>query len=369
SNPAEAIAAGFVAGAVMESRGAGAAAAAAAAPLVSGADPVSLGIGAAAALVSRRVWPVPPSDGAEARKVWPRGRAEPRSGGEGLFVAVNTASGNGDSPADALRRELPRAEVEEVDLVDGDELRKALDEGAEHATALGVSGGDGSINTAAQVALENDSALAVFPSGTFNHLAGALAIEGADDTFAAIEDGEAVAIDAATIDGHVFLNTASFGAYAELVDMRERLEHRLGKWPAVLVALVRVLRHSRPVAVEIDGRPRKVWMAFIGNCRYSPSGFAPSWRRRLDDEQIDFRCVDGSTPFARTRLVLAVLTGRLGRCKVYEQRVVKELRIQSLEGPLRLARDGETFMSSGDEVVVRKLPQRLAVYCPHEQVG
>lgn len=367
--PADAVAAAFVTGAAMESGASGAALAALAAPAVLEANPASLVAGALAALVSRRVWPVPPAEGPEARKVSLSETAVPGARGEGLFVAVNTASGNGDTPADDLRRELPRAEVEEVEIVDGKELRKALDEGADRAAALGVSGGDGSINTAAQVALEHDSPLAVFPSGTFNHLAGALSIEAPGETLAAMRNGEAVAMDAATIDGHVFLNTASFGAYTELVDMREKLEKRLGKWPAVVVALVRVLRSAKPVAVEIDGRPRKVWMAFIGNCRYFPSGFAPSWRKRLDDEQIDFRCVDGSTPFARTRLVLAVLTGRLGRSKVYEQRVVKELRIRSLDGPLRLARDGETFQSSSEDVVVRKLPQKLAVYCPHEGVG
>lgn len=369
---AEAMAASFVAGASLESPAAGLASLAVAAPAsrpAPGGNHAGALTGAAVALVTRRIWPVPPADGPQAAMASLSGRTEPSADGDGLFVAVNTASGNGSGPAQDLEGELPGADVEEVEIVDGKELRKALDEGAEESAALGVSGGDGSINTAAQVALEHRKPLAVFPSGTFNHLAGALSIDSPDDTVAAIENGEVVGIDAATIDGHVFVNTASFGAYAELVAMRKKLETKLGKWPAVLVALVRVLRHSKPVSVEIDGRPRKIWMAFIGNCRYSPSGFAPSWRRRLDDGQIDFRCVDGSAPLARTRLVLAVLTGRLGRCKVYEQTVVKELRIRSLDGPLRLARDGETFMSSSDEVVVRKLPRRLEVYCSNEKVG
>jgi diacylglycerol kinase family enzyme len=62
---------------------------------------------------------------------------------------------------------------------------------------------------------------------------------------------------------------------------------------------------------------------------------------------------------------VAVLTGRLGRSKVYHQSVVQRLRIHSLNGPLRLARDGETFEGSED-VVIEKLPKRLAVYVPHE---
>lgn len=365
---AEAAAAAFATGAGLELPAAGVATAALGAGALRRARPRALLTGAAIAVASRRVWPVPPADGPHVPPVHLSDEDEAAPDGEGLFVAVNTASGGGGERTDELEHELPGAEVEKVDIVDGSELRRALDDGAERADVLGVSGGDGSINTAAQVALDHGKALAVFPSGTFNHLAGALSIETPAETVDAIGKGEAVSMDTATIDGHVFLNTASFGAYVELVDMREKLEAKLGKWPAVVVALVRVLRHSKPVAVEIDGRPLKIWMAFIGNCRYSPSGFAPSWRRRLDDAKIDFRYVDGTAPFARTRLVLAVLTGRLGRSKVYEQRVVEELHIHSLQGRLRLARDGETFLSSSEDVVVRKLPQRLTVYCPHEQV-
>jgi undecaprenyl-diphosphatase len=230
--------------------------------------------------------------------------------------------------------------------------------------ALGVSGGDGTINTAAQVALDADKALMVVPTGTFNHLARDLGVASTADAIDAVKSGEAVAVDVATIGGRVFLNTASFGSYVELVDARERLEKRIGKWPAVVVALVRVLRHSDPIDVEIDGVPKKVWMAFIGNCRYHPSGFAPTWRERLDDGLLDVRYVSGDQPYARTRLIMAVMTGRLGRSKVYSQSTVKGLRLRSLEGPLRLARDGESFDGPGD-LVIEKLEKRLAVYAPH----
>ena len=85
----------------------------------------------------------------------------------------------------------------------------------------------------------------------------------------------------------------------------------------MIVALARVLRRAEPLRIEIDGKPSRVWMAFIGNCRYSPPGFAPAWRSRLDDEVIDVRVVGADTPFARLRLVWAVLTGTLSRTEVY----------------------------------------------------
>jgi undecaprenyl-diphosphatase len=370
---AEAMAAAFATGASLESPIAGIPATAAALVTLREGEPEAIAasaLGAGVALGSTRVWPVRPSEGPDVPKVSLPDDQEPHPDGEGLFVAVNSDAGNGEqSCSDELRDSLPQAKIEEIEIVEGNELRKALDDATEHALALGIAGGDGSINTAAQVAMDNEKPLVVFPAGTLNHLTGALGIDCVDQSIQALKDGEAVGIDVATIDNHVFVNTASFGAYVELVDMREKLEKRIGKWPAVVIALIRVLRHSEPVCVEIDGDQKKVWMAFIGNCRYSPSGFAPSWRRRLDDEQIDFRYVDGSAPWARLRLIAAVLTGRLGRCKIYKQTVVDELRIRSLEGPLRLARDGETFEASSDEIVVRKLPKRLAVYCPHEKIA
>ncbi|MEA2435196.1 MAG: hypothetical protein QOG54_2653 [Actinomycetota bacterium] len=369
----EAAAVAFLTGATLESAPAGGLIGAfAIGPLLSGSGHPAArlgaaGIGASIGLASTRMWPIPPELGPQAPKVWLPEHAEPNEDGAGLSIVVNVHSGDGDAPTAEIRAAFPKAEVMEVDVTDGDDIRKAFDEALNSgAIALGVCGGDGTVNTAAQVALDAKRALVVFPGGTFNHFTGALGIETIQDAAEAVKSGEAVGVDVATIAGQVFLNTASFGSYPELVDARERLERRFGKWPAVVIALIRVLRKSDPVEIEIDGQPKQIWMAFIGNCRYHPSGFAPSWRERLDDEQIDFRYVSAGHPFARTRLILAILTGRLGRSKVYVQTCVEKLELRSLEGSLRLARDGETF-EGPEDIVVEKLEKRLAVYVPHSK--
>jgi diacylglycerol kinase family enzyme len=129
------------------------------------------------------------------------------------------------------------------------------------------------------------------------------------------------------------------------------------------VALYKVLRHAEQVRIEIDGEPRTVWMVFVGNCRYHPAGFAPSWRERLDDGQLDIRVVDGAAPWSRVRLIVSVLTGRLARCRAYEQRFERRVTVRSREGRLRLARDGETF-DGPDEFTIEKAPEPLVVYVP-----
>jgi undecaprenyl-diphosphatase len=183
-----------------------------------------------------------------------------------------------------------------------------------------------------------------------------------------VRAGHAAEIDVGRIAGRPFLNTASFGSYVELVDAREALEGRIGKWPALAVAAARVLRRGAPVEVEIDGVRHVLWLAFVGNCRYMPDGMAPTWRERLDDGQLDVRVVDAAHPFCRTRLVLAVMTGTLRRTRVFSTWRTTAMVVASADGPLRLARDGETF-DGPDQVEIRKDDDRLVVFTPRRGGG
>jgi undecaprenyl-diphosphatase len=323
---------------------------------------VRLGLGAALAIGTRRLWPVAPDTPAGNRtRPVPTSRRTPSPDGAGLTIVVNPRSGPPlkRDVADELREGLPAAKLIELDFER--DVVDVMYEAAKGASALGVAGGDGTVNAAAGVALELDLPLLVVPAGTLNHFARDVGLDTVEDAIQAVRAGGLIAADVAEIDGQPFLNTASFGAYVDLVDARQQLEDRIGKWPAVVVALVRVLRRSGPVNVEIDGHRRQIWIAFIGNCRYEPPGFAPSWRDRLDDGILDVRVVEGGHPFARTRLVLAVLTGTLARSRVYKASTTERLVVRSLDGPLRLARDGETFDGS-DEIVVAKCERRLQVF-------
>jgi undecaprenyl-diphosphatase len=323
-----------------------------------------IGSGAALAVATPRLWPVAPDTTAgERTRTAPSTRKMPSSDGAGLTVVVNPSSGPALSrnPSDELREGLPAARIIELD--GEQDPVEVMREAAKEATALGVAGGDGTVNAAAGVALEHGLPLLVVPAGTLNHFARDAGLDTVADAIDAVRSGSLIEVDVAEIDGEPFLNTASFGAYVDLVDAREQLEDRIGKWPAVVVALMRVLRRSDPVTVEVGGQRKEIWIAFIGNCRYHPEGFAPSWRNQLDDGALDVRVVEAGHPFARVRLVLAVLTGTLARSRVYKTWTTDRLVVRSLDGKLRLARDGETFDGS-DEIVVCKCPERLEVFIP-----
>lgn len=293
-----------------------------------------------------------------------RGRVSPSEDGTGLHVVTNAASGSGAAPdaLDEIRAGLPGARITVVER--GDELTGAMEQAASSARSLGVLGGDGTVNIAARAAIAAGVPLAVFPGGTLNHFARDLGLDEIAGTIDAVRAGHVVAIDVGEIAGHVFVNNASLGSYSELVDAREALEARIGKWPAMSVALARVLRRSQRHDVCIDGRHQQVWMVFIGNGAYQPAGFAPVDRTDLADGLLDVRIIDASRPWSRTRLVVALLLGQLARSGVYDQHCVPSLAISATDGlPTRLAADGETFDGPA-EVAVSKRPIALRVHVP-----
>jgi diacylglycerol kinase family enzyme/membrane-associated phospholipid phosphatase len=322
-------------------------------------------IGAGVAVATLKVWPHTDPTPATARPVrsqLARVTGEPSADGAGLTIVINPSarSGRGNDPTDELRAALPAARI--VALDDGDDLGSAL-RAAAGARALGIVGGDGSINAAAVVALEHDCPLVVVPGGTLNHFARDLGLETVADAISAVQRGQLVEVDVGTIDGRPFLNTASCGSYPKLVEAREALEGSIGKWAALGVALARVLRDDEPFEVTIDGRAHDIWMIFVGNCAYEPPGFAPATRSRLDDGSFDVRIVDGSHPHARLRLIAAALTGNLARSRVYTRQLVRTLDFVIDSDNQMLAADGEVF--AGHKAFrVAKHSRRLRVYAP-----
>ena len=319
--------------------------------------------GTAAGLLTLRWWPRRPLEPAEAAR--PRREAPAAPAGQGLVLVVNSDSGTASAElAGQLRAELPDARI--VVAAEGSELPGLLTEAARTAKILGVAGGDGSVQLAAGLAVDRGLPLLVVPAGTFNHFAADLGVRSVTDAVTALRAGDAVLVDVARAGQRSFVNTASTGIYVDLVRAREEYEQRLGKWPAVLVALAHVLRHSLPADLVVNGHRRRVWLLFAGNCRYEPQGAAPSYRPDLSDSQLDIRMIDGSRPLARVRLLAAVALGTLGRCRVYRSWTASSLHVTTPDGtPVLLSVDGEAVQAE-PSLMLRKRSERLLVYRPSE---
>lgn len=317
-------------------------------------------VGAAAGVATLRPFPrARLHAAAELTEAAPDAPARPT--GEGTIVVVNPGAGSDElqTLTATVRDRLPEARVV-VGSPDGD-LKKILEEAAQHAEILAIAGGDGSIGPAAAAARRHAIPLLVLPIGTLNHFADELGLADADAAFDALASGRAIRIDLATVGAETYVNLASIGGYPEVVDARRRFEDRIGKWPATVLGTLHVLRHGRPLELTVDGSARRVWMLIVGNGHFEPRGYAPTDRPRLDGGELDVRIVRADRRGARARLLLGVLLGTLARSAVYDEELLSELHVRSDGRVLRAARDGEPFQAP-PETTFRVHPRSLTVY-------
>lgn len=296
---------------------------------------------------------------------------------QGATAETPAGGATAEPPALGLLRELlPKAEVVLCDPASGtlgEELERAAARAAEQGGALGVCGGDGTVNSAAVVAARTGVPLAVLPGGTHNNFAFDLGIEATGDTCRAVESGDAVGVDLGRFTpqprvpgqpagepGH-FLNTFSLGAYPDLVRIRERWAHRIGAWPAGILAALRVLHTSGPVEAGLGGDRRPLWLLFAGNCAYSV-GVAPVRRHDLADGRLDIRIVRAGR-WARTRLVVAAFTSMIDRSPLHSSSRMKRLMITDIPPGTSLAFDGEVAEAPA-ALLLDKQHEALTVYRP-----
>ncbi|WP_078315515.1 bifunctional phosphatase PAP2/diacylglycerol kinase family protein [Mycobacterium sp. D16Q16] len=321
------------------------------------------GIGAGIAVLGARV--VPPIVPTTVRTADPlQVDTVARPEGEGVVLVVNPASGDGTGQRilDQVRKALPRAEIVELDK--DDDVIAVMRGASGRAEVLAVGGGDGTVACAAGVAAQTDTPLAVFPGGTFNHFAKDIGCDSVAKTVDAIRRGSVSRVDLVYLnEKQVVINTASIGSYPKFVQVREKLERRIGKPLAAVYAMLHMLRRDHPVRIRFDNKTIQTSLFFLGNSVYLPSGFAPSLRSRLDDGLIDVRILETGRKFSGVRILTALALGRLQRSPLYHELQVPEFSFTAVDGPTVLARDGE----AGDKLAEASFTvhyRALAVFRP-----
>jgi diacylglycerol kinase family enzyme len=145
-------------------------------------------------------------------------------------LIMNPKSGGGKAERFKLADECRRRGIEPVLLTPGDDLRQLAEDAiGQGADAIGMAGGDGSQALVASVAAQAGVPYVCVPAGTRNHFALDLGLNrddvvGALDAFA---DGVEQRIDLATVNGRTFVNNASLGLYAKVVQSPEYRDAKL----------------------------------------------------------------------------------------------------------------------------------------------
>ena len=143
-----------------------------------------------------------------------------RASARHLVLLMNPRSGGGKAERFGLADLCRQRNIEPIVLQPGDDLRQLAEDAVAHgADVLGMAGGDGSQALVASVASEHSIPFVVVPAGTRNHFALDLGLDRDDVPGAldAYEDGVDTVVDLAEVNGRVFVNNASMGVYAKIV--------------------------------------------------------------------------------------------------------------------------------------------------------
>ncbi len=156
-------------------------------------------------------------------------------------LILNPKSGGGKAERFKLAEECHRRGIRPVLLTPGDDLRELAEDAVRQgADAIGMAGGDGSQALVASVAAEAGIPYVCVPAGTRNHFALDLGLN-RDDVVGALDayaDGVEQQIDLATVNGRTFVNNASLGLYAKVVQSPEYRDAKLRTAAAMLPDLL-----------------------------------------------------------------------------------------------------------------------------------
>ncbi|MFI6449232.1 diacylglycerol/lipid kinase family protein [Kitasatospora sp. NPDC050543] len=240
--------------------------------------------------------------------------------------------------------------------------RRAVADGAD---LLGVAGGDGTQALVAEVAAEHDLPFLVISAGTRNHFAMDLGLDRTDPATCldALVQGVELRVDLGTVAGRAFVNTVSFGAYAEIVQSPAYRDAKAGTALDALPELLAGQAGSRVTAVADGVRLDQPQALLVSNNPYDTRDRLGGGRRpKLDTGRLGVLGlrVEGAVQAA------AVALG--GQSAGITELTAREVVVTSGTADIPVAVDGESLVLP---VPVRCTvrPGALRVRVPRDRPG
>jgi diacylglycerol kinase family enzyme len=220
------------------------------------------------------------------------------------------------------------------------------------ANVLIAAGGDGTINAAASALIHQPTALGVIPAGTLNHFARDLEIPLEPEKAAQVLlEGRIIQVDAAAVNGRVFINNSVLGLFPNYRVAREAWERhgfgstRVGRFVATVAAVLKIfwrLPHLT-VSLNVEGRRRTLRTPFVlvGNNEHRMEGLALGKRTRLDAGALWVYVMRPCSRWRLLRMILGLITGRAPREDIFEMFRASQVTIDSKRRRIGVGIDGE----------------------------
>ena len=284
------------------------------------------------------------------------------------YLIMNPKSGGGKVEKFDLKRKAEELGAE-VFLIGGPEpvdvakvARQAVDRCAD---LLGVAGGDGTQALVAGIAAEHGIPFVVISAGTRNHFALDLGLDREDPSAClnALSDGVELQVDLGVINGQTFVNNASFGAYAEVVETPAYRGDKLNTTLNTLPDLLQGHRGAR-LRARADGTEIEAPQALlVSNNPYGTGDIAGLGRRASLDRSV--LGVIGVT-VANARQAVGLLRGK--HATGLSVLTTKQIEITADAPQIPVGVDGESILMSTPVSCVVS-PRALRVWVPRDRPG
>jgi diacylglycerol kinase family enzyme len=283
-------------------------------------------------------------------------------------LLINPKSGGGKAERFDLPGEARKRGIRAVVLERGDDLlelaTQALSDGAD---LIGMAGGDGSQALVATVAMQHNVPHVCIPAGTRNHFALDLGLD-RDDVIGALDaftDGVERRIDLARVNEHVFVNNASLGVYAEVVQSDAYRDAKLETWTQLLPELLGPgappidLEFEGPEGTELSDAP----LVLVSNNPYQLTSLAGAGTRaRLDTGRLGLVAVRITAASDIAEFVMFETVGQAQRFHGLLEWSDVRFEVRS-SSPIAVGLDGEALMLEPPLQFV-SLPGALRVRLP-----
>ena len=259
--------------------------------------------------------------------------------------------------------------VETVMLDHGLDLEQlARDAVARGADCLGMAGGDGSQALVASIAVECGIPFVCVTAGTRNHFAQDLGLDRADPRASvhAFVDAVERRIDYATVNDRFFVNNASLGVYAEIVQQDRYRDAKRQTVESMLPELLGNtdkpfdLQFTTPDGTEVDG----AFVVQVSNNPYAiTSSFDAGQRRRIDTGELGVVALTGSNGRDAAALMALVAVGQRKRSRNWHEFRAERFEVRSRSGTAFVGVDGEA-LEMPTPIVFRIHPGGLRLLVP-----
>lgn len=233
----------------------------------------------------------------------------------------------------------------------GDEAGRAVDAGFRTVVA---AGGDGTIGAVASRLAGTDRRLGILPLGTFNYVARSLGLPAElEGAVRVVAEGRERTLDVGDVNGRIFLNNASLGAYAAILNRREEVYRRWGRSQlaangSVLLALAS-FRTALSLKVTIDGEVRRFRtpLVFVANNAYQLEQFGLQGGDCISSRRFALYVAPDAGRLALMRLAVGLALRRLQPKRDFELHCGADILVETRRARRHVARDGERERMTG----------------------